>query len=85
MNRKQVLARLIVLPALAGLIAGSTAVARAKGSKSQFDYQDHPNGKEQCSACSLFVPGKAKSEGTCKIVEGEISPSGWCRAFSAKA
>jgi hypothetical protein len=84
-NRKEALQNLIVLPALAGLIAGTTTIAQAKGSKDQFKYQDHPNGKEHCSECSLFEPGKtADADGSCKVVDGSISPSGWCTAFSAK-
>jgi High potential iron-sulfur protein len=86
MNRKEALQSLIVLPALAGFIAGTGAIAEAKGSKSQFKYQDKPNGKQKCSGCSLFVPGKsATANGTCKVVEGAISPNGWCTAFSPKA
>lgn len=86
MNRKDALQNLIALPALAGLLATTTAIADAKGSKSQFKYQDKPNGNQKCSECSLFIPGKTASEdGACKVVEGPISPSGWCTAFSPKA
>ncbi len=86
MNRKDALRNLVVLPALAGLVATTTAIAQAKGSKSQFKYQDKPNGKQKCGECSLFVPGKSVSDsGTCRVVEGEISPNGWCTAFSPKA
>lgn len=86
MNRKDALSNLIILPALAGLFATTTTIAQAKGSKSQFKYQDKPNGKEKCGDCSLFVPGKgAGASGECKVVEGPISPSGWCTAFSPKS
>lgn len=86
MNRKDALQNLIVLPALAGLLATTTTIADAKGSKSQFKYQDKPNGNQKCSECSLFIPGKTASEdGECKVVDGAISPSGWCTAFSPKA
>ena len=85
MNRKEALRNLIVLPALAGMIATTTIAAQAKGSKSQFKYQDKPNGKQKCSGCSLFVPGKtATANGSCKVVEGAISPNGWCTAFAPK-
>jgi len=85
-NRKDALRNLVVLPALAGLVAATTTIAQAKGPKSQFKYQDKPNGNQQCSECSLFVPGtSASAAGTCKVVEGEISPSGWCTAYSPKA
>lgn len=81
-SRKEALAALIVLPALAG--AMSTA-AVAADNKAQFKYQDKPNGKQKCSGCALFVPGKsATANGTCKVVKGSISPNGWCTAYSAK-
>lgn len=76
----------IVLPALAGLMFASASPARAgQGSKSQYKYQDKPNGSKKCSNCTFFFPGKtATAEGTCKIVQGSISPSGYCIAWSAK-
>lgn len=82
-TRKEALTSLIVLPALAGAMTG--AVFAAGDNKAQFKYQDKPNGKQKCSGCALFVPGKtAKADGTCKVVKGAISPNGWCTAFSPK-
>ncbi|MEO9171353.1 MAG: high-potential iron-sulfur protein [Candidatus Baltobacteraceae bacterium] len=85
-SRKEVLQQLIVLPALAGLaVIGATSIADAKSPKSQFKYQSKPHGSQKCSGCTLFVPGKSKTaNGQCKIVEGSISPNGWCTAYSAK-
>lgn len=86
-SRKEVLTQLIVLPALAGLaVMGATSTAEAKGSKAQFKYQAKPHGSQKCSGCALYVPGKSKSaNGSCKIVDGSISPNGWCTAYSKKA
>lgn len=76
----------VALPALAGLLAAGTGVAEAKGSKSQFKYQDKPNGNKKCSGCALFIPGKtASANGTCKVVAGSISPNGYCIAYSPKS
>ncbi len=84
-TRREVLSSLIVLPALAGLIAATGAVAEAKGSKAQFQYQDHPNGSQACGGCSYFLPGKtATAPGACRVVAGPISPHGWCTAYAAK-
>jgi len=81
-SRKEALTSIVVLPALAGAMLG---VAQAADNKAQFKYQDKPNGKQKCSGCSLFVPGKtATANGTCKVVKGAISPNGWCIAYSAK-
>lgn len=86
MNRKDALRNLVVLPALAGLVATTTTIAQAKGSKTQFKYQEKPNGNQRCGECSLFVPSTSDSSGgTCKVVEGDISPDGWCTAYSPKA
>ena len=45
-------------------------------------YQDQPNNGQRCDACLQFVPG---ANGTCKVVEGPISPGGWCIAFAKKS
>ena len=55
------------------------AAAKAKMTKKQVSYQDTPKGTQQCDKCKLFQPPNA-----CESVEGEISPQGWCNAFSAK-
>jgi hypothetical protein len=84
-TRGEVLGRLLILPALAGLMAMGTGIAQAKGSKSQFKYQTTPNNHHQCSGCSFFIAGKSKTvPGTCKLVDGSISPTGWCEAYSPK-
>jgi hypothetical protein len=41
-------------------------------------YQDHPNGNDACGACPYFVFPKS-----CAVVEGDISPMGWCRIFTS--
>jgi hypothetical protein len=84
-TRKELLAKLLVLPALAGaLTLGMTAVARAD-SRTQLKYQSKPKNGQKCSGCSLFTSGKnATANGTCKVITGPISPNGWCTAFAAK-
>lgn len=51
----------------------------AKISKVQVKYQDKPNGKQHCAVCNNFIAPDA-----CRLVEGKISPSGWCTLFTAK-
>lgn len=77
----------VVLPALAAVVAaGMPAPARAaKGSKAQYKYQDTPKDGKKCAQCTFFLPGKsASADGACKIVDGSISPNGWCMAYSPK-
>ena len=86
MTRRSFVAGTIVLPALAGLMLAETTRAQAKGSKTQFKYQSTPKNGHQCSQCSLYIAGSsATANGTCKIVDGSISPKGWCTAFAAKS
>lgn len=62
------------------------ASAATKASKQAMQYQDHPKDGKKCVNCTQFVPGKSKDAmGTCKVVEGEISPEGWCIAFAPKS
>lgn len=86
-SRKEALKQIVVLPALAGLaLAGTSTIAQAKSSKAAMKYQNTPKGSAKCSGCSLFIPGKTtKANGTCKVVEGSISPNGWCVAYTPKA
>lgn len=53
------------------------AQAAAKMSKVQAEYQDSPKGIQSCATCSLFDEPRG-----CKIVDGDISPDGWCKAYA---
>jgi hypothetical protein len=53
--------------------------AALKVSASAAGYQDHPNGDQQCSKCVQFLPPSS-----CKMVDGAISPNGYCRLFSRR-
>jgi hypothetical protein len=57
-----------------------------KSTKAVAKYQDTPNGDMKCSNCNLFIPGKtSKENGTCQVVEGSISPQGYCILYSKKS
>jgi hypothetical protein len=51
--------------------------ASDKMTRQQAQYQDTPNGIYSCGLCTLFEPPNAR-----KVVEGEVSKDGWCRAFA---
>jgi hypothetical protein len=55
----------------------SRAQASDKMTRQQAQYQDKPNGIYSCSNCSLF-----ERPTSCKVVEGEVSEDGWCKAFA---
>jgi hypothetical protein len=49
-------------------------------SKKEAHYQSHPHGRERCAGCVHFAAPHG-----CEIVEGRVSPRGWCSNFTAKA
>ena len=57
----------------------NVATAQAKVPQKTVSYQAKPNGTQRCDGCSNFQPPNA-----CKMVEGEISPQGWCSLFTKK-
>jgi hypothetical protein len=74
---------------MAGLGAApwaARALAQAKASKQSMQYQDQPKNGQKCDTCMQFIPGqKAGANGTCKVVDGPISPNGWCIAYVKKS
>jgi hypothetical protein len=59
------------------LFQGSPARASEKMTRQQAEYRDTPNGIYSCGMCTLFERPNA-----CKVVEGEVSKDGWCKAFA---
>jgi len=63
-----------------GLDSHRKAQAQQKASKDAMKYQDHPDGDQSCSTCMQFAPPSS-----CKVVEGAVSPNGYCIAWAKKA
>jgi len=61
------------------MIATDRTVAQGKAKKEAVQYQDTPKNGQKCADCVLFEPPQG-----CKVVEGKISPEGWCSLFVAK-
>ena len=84
--RPDKISRRVILLRSAGCAAGAVASllplrqAKAKMKQSAVEYQDTPKGDQQCSNCSLFQEPDA-----CTIVDGSISPAGWCKFWVKKA
>ncbi len=55
----------------------SQGQASDKMTLQQAQYQNTPKDIYSCELCSLFEPPKS-----CKVVEGEVSKDGWCKAFA---
>lgn len=85
MNRQEGLSRRWLLRnaaiAAGGVTLGTTVIdhAEAKASQKAVAYQDTPKGDQRCDNCVQFVPPDA-----CKVVEGKISPTGWCKVYVKK-
>jgi len=85
-NHSRAFTRRIVLLHSAGCAAGAAALllpvkqAVAKMNQKSVAYQDTPKDDQKCSNCSLFQEPNA-----CTLVDGEISPEGWCKFWVKKA
>lgn len=66
--------------ALGGAMLAPARAQAKKVPKAQVQYQDAPKNGQQCDACAQFV-----APAGCKLVDGEISPKGWCLLFVKKA
>ena len=81
-SRRQLLrSATIVAGTAAVFVAGATQPAAA-GTMTQkaAGYQPAPKGDQRCDNCALFV-----TPASCKLVAGDISPSGWCRLYVKKS
>jgi hypothetical protein len=76
-RRKLLRAALVGVTGEATLAMIRDTRAREKMSREEAQYQDSPKDIRMCATCSLFEPPKS-----CKVVEGEVSPTGWCKAFA---
>lgn len=72
--------------ALVSVVGMRVTLAGDKLAKSAVQYQDPGKSPgRDCDDCTHFIPGKsAAAMGTCKLVEGEISPHAHCIAFTPK-
>lgn len=60
--------------------ADSAAPAASKVTQTSVQYQAQPKGEQKCSGCVNFMAGS----NSCKLVEGQISPEGWCSLWTKK-
>lgn len=77
--------------AMIPILAASPDALAAKNDamRTALKYQDHPGPENKdCSNCLQFIPGKSPTAlGGCKLYPGdtEISPKGYCTAWTKKA
>ena len=51
-----------------------------KASQESVRYQTQPKGEQNCGNCVNFIAGA----NSCKLVDGQISPEGWCSLWAKK-
>jgi hypothetical protein len=74
--------RRTILLATAGaapLIALTGGEAQAKLAMTAVKYQTDPKEGHQCDGCAQFV-----APNSCKLVDGDIAPTGWCLLWVKK-
>lgn len=77
------LSRRRIIICSAGVAVGLLPV-RAKSQASKIPkttaaYQDNPNNGQSCSGCGHFM-----APASCALVDGTVSPQGWCKLFVQK-
>ena len=65
--------------AAVGAIPIRVAHAQQKASQAAMKYQSTPKNGQECDQCMHFQPPAA-----CAVVDGKISPKGWCLAYVKK-
>jgi hypothetical protein len=59
--------------------SGHAAAGPKKFSQQQAHYQPTPKSGQRCQVCALWQAPTA-----CQVVEGQVSPAGWCMLYQAK-
>jgi hypothetical protein len=77
LSRRSIIGTVAKAIAASSMFAAIAARASDKMTRKQAEYQDTPNGIYSCGLCSLF-----EAPNGCKVVEGEVSKDGWCKAFA---
>ena len=85
------------MPSLPEAAVAAPASEAKKVTKESVHYQDRPNAGRMCGMCKFFIPqggvaghgmmggmmGPAMmASGTCQLVEGSISPMGYCILYT---
>jgi hypothetical protein len=79
-SRRAIVTRSVAGAAGVAVLFGLVTEASAKMAQKSVEYQDTPKGDQECSNCSLF-----QEPNSCTLVDGEISPKGWCKFWVKKA
>jgi hypothetical protein len=84
-SRRSILRNFALTTAGGAALLGTTvigvrvAAAQTKALQKAVGYQDMPKGAQQCDNCTNFA-----APASCKVVDGNISPTGWCMMYAKK-
>ena len=79
-HKRRIVLRSLLATGCALCLPRLSAAQTGKVSKAQAQYQHRPKDDEKCGNCSNFV-----APNSCLLVEGEISPEGWCVLWTKKS
>jgi len=77
-SRRVVLRGAVVAAGAVPILLSGITAAHAKVKQTDVHYQQTPKDGQHCSICANFEAPKS-----CKLVDGEINPDGWCQLFKA--
>jgi hypothetical protein len=69
----------LIAAGAAPVLALMSGAAEAKMAQAAVKYQADPKDGHQCDGCTFFIVPNS-----CKMVDGDISPTGWCALWTAK-
>ena len=75
---------MLIGTSVSSLLANHSVMASSKADKHDFFYQEKPKEGKSCASCKMFSTS-SDGIGTCAIVDGMVSPNGWCLAFSPRS
>jgi hypothetical protein len=81
LSRRSLLAKMAFALGLAAADACAQEESKEADKITQADahYQSQPKGQQRCEICLQFKPPDH-----CKIVQGPITPQGWCQFFAGR-
>jgi hypothetical protein len=79
-SRRDLLRRAAITAGSAVVLVASAMPAEAKMTQTAAAYQGTAKGDQSCANCALF-----QAPSSCTLVDGTVSPNGWCRFYSKKS
>jgi hypothetical protein len=83
LSRRTILLRGVSCAAGAAALIGpakNAQAAKMPQTSPAVTYQSTPKDSHQCDTCLLF-----QAPNSCQVVDGVVSPSGWCKLWAKKA